>query len=128
MAENDTPIVECKSSRVWEDWLGKNHVRSAGLWMRLAKKASGVESVSYSDALDAALCYGWIDGQKKGESENAWLQRFVPRTDKSGSSKVNRQKALALIEAGRMSSLQCSHGTRSFTRSERIKVYALAKP
>lgn len=70
--------------------------------MRLGKKASGSQSVSYGEALEVALCYGWIDGQKKSESEAAWLQRFIPRAKKSGWSKINRKKALALIDAGRM--------------------------
>jgi uncharacterized protein YdeI (YjbR/CyaY-like superfamily) len=102
MTENGAPILEFRNCKGWEDWLSKNHGRSPGLWMRLAKKASGVQSVSYGEALDAALCYGWIDGQRKRESENAWLQRFIPRTNKSIWSKVNRQKALTLIAAGRM--------------------------
>ena len=72
--------------------------------MRLAKKGSSLRSVSYSEALEAALCYGWIDGQKRGESDEAWLQRFLPRTAKSIWSKINRQKADALIVAGRMKS------------------------
>ena len=58
----------------------KNHKESAGLWLRIAKKDSNVKSVSYKDALEVALCYGWIDAQKKPESEHAWLQRFVPRS------------------------------------------------
>ncbi|HUE22974.1 MAG TPA: YdeI/OmpD-associated family protein [Bryobacteraceae bacterium] len=70
--------------------------------MRLAKKGSAIQSVSYGEALEAALCYGWIDAQKKGESEHAWLQRFTPRRAKSIWSKVNREKAAALIKAGRM--------------------------
>ncbi len=102
MAENETTILEFRNSKRWEEWLKKNHARSTGVWVRLAKKASGGESVSYCEALDAALCCGWIDGLKKGESKNAWLQKFIPRTEKSGWSKVNREKALALIEAGRM--------------------------
>jgi uncharacterized protein YdeI (YjbR/CyaY-like superfamily) len=83
-------------------WLDKNHSKSPGIWMRLAKKASGSQSVSYSEALEVALCYGWIDGQKKSDGEAAWLQKFIPRAKKSGWSKVNRKKALALIEAGGM--------------------------
>jgi uncharacterized protein YdeI (YjbR/CyaY-like superfamily) len=86
----------------WAAWLEKNHRKSEGLWLRLAKKGSGLRSISYAEALEIALCYGWIDGQKRGESEQAWLQRFLPRSAKSIWSKINREKALALIASGRM--------------------------
>lgn len=86
----------------WTVWLEKNHRKSDGLWLRLAKKDSGLKSVSYSEALEIALCYGWIDGQKKAESEQAWLQRFLPRSARSIWSKINREKALALIAKGQM--------------------------
>lgn len=91
-----------KTPAEWSSWLEKNHRRSKGLWMRLAKKGSSLRSVSYSDALEVALCYGWIDGQKRGESDEAWLQRFLPRTAKSIWSRINREKADILIVAGRM--------------------------
>jgi uncharacterized protein YdeI (YjbR/CyaY-like superfamily) len=83
-------------------WLAANHATSDGVWLRLAKKGSPIHSVSHAEALEAALCYGWIDAQKKPESDHAWLQRFTPRRPKSIWSKVNREKAVALIEAGRM--------------------------
>jgi uncharacterized protein YdeI (YjbR/CyaY-like superfamily) len=86
----------------WDTWLEKNHRNSPGLWLRLAKKGSTSRSLTYAEALDIALCYGWIDGQKRGESEQAWLQRFLPRGPKSIWSKINRTKAVALIESGRM--------------------------
>jgi uncharacterized protein YdeI (YjbR/CyaY-like superfamily) len=86
----------------WRAWLERNHRSSAGLWLRLAKKNSRLKSVTYSEALEAALCYGWIDGQKRPESDDAWLQRFVPRSAKSIWSKINREKATALIASGRM--------------------------
>jgi uncharacterized protein YdeI (YjbR/CyaY-like superfamily) len=82
--------------------LEKNHRDSRGLWLRLAKKESGLRSITYGEALEVALCYGWIDGQKRGESAEAWLQRFLPRSTKSIWSKINREKALALIASGRM--------------------------
>jgi uncharacterized protein YdeI (YjbR/CyaY-like superfamily) len=90
------------SQKAWQTWLENNHRTSTGLWLCLAKKSSRLNSVSYSEALDIALCYGWIDGQKKPESEQAWLQRFVPRSARSIWSKINREKALALIAQGRM--------------------------
>jgi uncharacterized protein YdeI (YjbR/CyaY-like superfamily) len=97
-----SPVRLFKSKQDWAAWLEKNHRKSAGLWLRLAKKDSGLRSVSYKEALEVALCYGWIDGQKRPESEQAWLQRFVSRSDRSIWSKINREKALALIAAGEM--------------------------
>lgn len=91
-----------KNQGAWSTWLEKHHSHSSGIWVRLAKKNSGLKSVTYAEALESALCYGWIDGQKKSDSEQAWLQRFCPRSSKSLWSKINRQKALALIKAGRM--------------------------
>jgi len=90
------------TASAWESWLAKNHRTSPGLWLRLAKKGSDLRSVTYAEALEIALCYGWIDGQKRGESDQAWLQRFLPRSGKSIWSKINREKALALILSKRM--------------------------
>jgi uncharacterized protein YdeI (YjbR/CyaY-like superfamily) len=90
------------SQSAWEKWLDENHRTSDGIWMQLAKKASGFPSVTYAEAVESALCYGWIDGQKRPYSETAWLQRFTPRRPKSMWSQINREKALALIEAKRM--------------------------
>lgn len=91
-----------KSKEAWAAWLEKNHRKSPGLWLRLAKKGSPLQSLSYAEALEIALCFGWIDGQKKPESEHAWLQRFVPRSSKSIWSKINREKALLLVANGQM--------------------------
>ena len=82
--------------------VGEESSQISGLWLRLAKKESGLQSVTYAEALDVALCYGWIDGQKRGESEQAWLQRFLPRSAKSIWSKINCGKVTALIASGRM--------------------------
>lgn len=90
------------SQKDWAKWLDKNHANSSGLWLRLAKKASELKSVSYAEALDVALCYGWIDGQKKSFDETSWLQKFTPRGVKSIWSKINREKAEALIKAETM--------------------------
>ena len=97
-----TEAVLFATPKAWETWLKKHHKTAAGLWLRVAKKGSEVRSVSYAEALDVALCYGWIDAQKKPDSDHAWLQRFTPRRAKSIWSKVNRLKVAALIEAGRM--------------------------
>jgi uncharacterized protein YdeI (YjbR/CyaY-like superfamily) len=86
----------------WARWLKTNHRKSEGLWLRIAKKGAGLRSVTYAEALEIALCYGWIDGQKRPESEQAWLQRFIPRSARSIWSKINRDKATALITSGLM--------------------------
>jgi len=101
-ALGDTPILSFRTTREWLAWLQKNHASSAGIWLKIGKKGSAAASVSYAQALEAALCYGWIDGQKKGHDESAWLQRFSPRGPRSVWSKVNREKARALIGAGQM--------------------------
>ena len=91
-----------KTPAAWEKWLASNHERSAGIWMRIAKKGSGLSSASYQEALDVALCYGWIDGQKRPFDDRTWLQRFTPRGPRSIWSKINTGKAEALIKSGRM--------------------------
>jgi uncharacterized protein YdeI (YjbR/CyaY-like superfamily) len=96
------PVQLFQTAQEWNAWLEKNHCLNNGLWLRLAKKSSEIQSVTYKEALEVALCYGWIDGQKKPESEDAWLQRFLPRSSKSIWSRINREKALALIAAGEM--------------------------
>jgi uncharacterized protein YdeI (YjbR/CyaY-like superfamily) len=98
----DDPIRAFPTQVEWAAWLEKNHRQAKGLWLRLAKKESKLRSITYDEALETALCYGWIDGQKRGESEKAWLQRFIPRTSKSIWSKINRDKAESLIVSGRM--------------------------
>jgi uncharacterized protein YdeI (YjbR/CyaY-like superfamily) len=86
----------------WADWLETHHESAPGLWLQLARKDSGVASVTYQEALDVALCYGWIDGQKKGYDETTWLQKFTPRGRKSLWSKVNCQKVEVLLAQGSM--------------------------
>jgi len=96
------PIQSFENKAAWAAWLAKNHGASSGVWLRLARKSSRASSVSYTEAIEVALCYGWIDGQKKGESTQHWLQRFVPRKRTSIWSKINREKALSLIARGEM--------------------------
>jgi uncharacterized protein YdeI (YjbR/CyaY-like superfamily) len=98
----DKPIRLFRNARAWATWLDKNHSTSSGLWLRLAKKASGLTSVSYDDALDVALCYGWIDGLRKSDGETHFIQLFTPRRKRSVWSKRNRAKAIALIKSGQM--------------------------
>lgn len=84
------------------DWLGRGHAEKPGIWLLIAKKASGVKSITYSEALDVALCFGWIDGQRRAHDETYFLQRFTPRRARSQWSEINQEKVRALIEAGRM--------------------------
>ncbi len=99
---NNIPVRLFKRQKDWATWLNKNHATSSGVWLQLAKKASALKSVSYAEALEVALCYGWIDGQKNSWDESAWLQKFSPRGPRSIWSKINRAKAEELIRSGRM--------------------------
>jgi uncharacterized protein YdeI (YjbR/CyaY-like superfamily) len=91
-----------KSPDEWENWLDKNHLKSEGLWLRIYKKNSGKKSVTYSEALDEALCYGWIDGQKEKYDDKSWLQRFTPRRTGSIWSKKNTAHVERLLKDGKM--------------------------
>src|SRR5258707_6043269 len=93
---------ECQ--RDWARGLQENHGNSPGVWLQLAKKDARIASVLYEEAVETAVCFGWIDGQKKAHSEQYWLQKFTLRSDKSVWSKINKAKALALIKAGKMKS------------------------
>lgn len=101
-ALDDKPILELQNKSQWTKWLEKNHDKSAGVWLRLAKKNSGLKSPSRDEALNVALCYGWIDGQSRSEGESTWLQKYTPRTKRSIWSKINREKVARLIESGEM--------------------------
>ena len=100
--KNGLPILPFSSQEDWEKWLDEHHRTSKGLWLKIAKKGSGIDSVDYAEALDVALCHGWIDGQKGAFDDTFWLQKFTPRGPRSKWSKINVDKALALIESGRM--------------------------
>ena len=91
-----------KSAKAFEAWLKKHHATSEGLWLKIAKRGADEASVTYLEAVEIALCWGWIDGQKKGLDEQHFLQRFTPRRARSVWSKVNVDKVAALIQAGRM--------------------------
>ncbi|HEY5187584.1 MAG TPA: YdeI/OmpD-associated family protein [Solirubrobacteraceae bacterium] len=98
----EIPIHEAGSRAAWEAWLKENHARSDGVWLKIAKQGSGKASTSYPEALEVAISFGWIDGQKRAYDQSFWLQRFTPRGPRSRWSQVNREKAQALIAAGRM--------------------------
>jgi uncharacterized protein YdeI (YjbR/CyaY-like superfamily) len=101
-AKPELPIMPFASREAWEAWLEEEHATSDGLWLKIAKKGSGIETVTFAEALDAALCYGWIDSQRGGFDERFFLQRFTPRKPRSEWSRVNREKVAKLMEAGRM--------------------------
>lgn len=96
------PMLGFATQHDWEAWLTEHYADPTGIWLKFAKKATGTPSISYAEALESALCYGWIDGQKAAFDEQYWLQKFTPRRPKSVWSQINRDKANALIEAGRM--------------------------
>lgn len=91
-----------KDAKAFEAWLTKHHASSDGLWLQIAKRGADTPSVTYPEAVEVALCWGWIDGQKKALDDQYFLQRFTPRRPRSVWSKINIDKATALIEAGRM--------------------------
>jgi uncharacterized protein YdeI (YjbR/CyaY-like superfamily) len=98
----ELPILPFASQSKWADWLAKQHDKSTGVWIKLAKKDSGIPTVTYAEALDTALCYGWIDGQKNSFDEKYFLQKFTPRRPKSVWSKINTEKVEHLIASGQM--------------------------
>ncbi|MEU6537673.1 YdeI/OmpD-associated family protein [Streptomyces sp. NPDC047000] len=98
----DLETVVFASAEAFEAWLGENHAVSPGIWIKLRKKGPGIVALDYAQALDVALCYGWIDGRKAKFDDEWWIQRFTPRTSRSKWSKVNRDKVAALVEQGRM--------------------------
>jgi uncharacterized protein YdeI (YjbR/CyaY-like superfamily) len=99
---NELPVILFKNKSEFSDWLELNYSLTKGLWLRFAKKNSGIESVSYSEAVEASLCYGWIDGLVKKFDDFTYMQKFTPRRKKSGWSKINKNKALKLIKEGKM--------------------------
>jgi uncharacterized protein YdeI (YjbR/CyaY-like superfamily) len=100
--KSDTAATLFKSAKAFDAWLKKHHAASDGLWLKIAKKGAGEPSVTYPEAVEIALCWGWIDGQKKGLDDQHFLQRFTPRRARSIWSKINVDKVAALIEAGRI--------------------------
>jgi uncharacterized protein YdeI (YjbR/CyaY-like superfamily) len=96
------PILLFETQQDWEAWLKGHHSEATGIWLKLAKKDVDIASLTYAEALESALCYGWIDGQKASFDHQCWLQKFTPRRPKSIWSQVNCEKATALIAAGRM--------------------------
>ena len=102
MPPDPLPVMTFESTDAWDTWLATHHTDSPGLWLKIAKKGAAGRTVSYSDALDVALRHGWIDGQKGRHDDEYWLQRFTPRKPGGNWSKINTERAAALIASGRM--------------------------
>ncbi|HEY3830604.1 MAG TPA: YdeI/OmpD-associated family protein [Solirubrobacteraceae bacterium] len=96
------PVISFAHAGDWERWLQEHHEGASGLWLKLAKKDAQIASVTYAQALELALCFGWIDGQKGAYDESWWLQRFTPRGPRSRWSRINREKAQELERTGRL--------------------------
>mgnify|MGYP003402287741 CR=1 FL=1 len=102
LVADEKPTLFFKDKKSWVKWLDKNHAKSSGIWLRLARKDAGIKSVTRDESLEAALCYGWIDGQAKSEDHSHWLQKYTPRAKRSIWSKRNRELVERLIETGEM--------------------------
>ena len=101
-AKGDLPVVELPDRAGWEGWLAANHASSQGAWLKIAKKGSPISTVTQAEAVDEAICFGWIDGQVRRYDEHFFLQRFTPRRPRSRWSAINRERAARLIADGRM--------------------------
>jgi uncharacterized protein YdeI (YjbR/CyaY-like superfamily) len=102
MIKTDSPIISFKTQKHWRTWLLKNYSKSGGVWLQFYKKSSGIKSLNYDQALEEALCFGWIDGQAKKYDEESYLQKFTPRRKGSIWSKRNTGKAEQFIKQGKM--------------------------
>jgi uncharacterized protein YdeI (YjbR/CyaY-like superfamily) len=98
----EEPTLTFPSAEAWRAWLEQHHADPAGVWLKIAKKGRGIDTVTHAQALEEALCFGWIDAVRHAHDEDYFLQRFVPRRPRSKWSQVNRAKVTALTEAGRM--------------------------
>ena len=101
-ADDGLPKLPFASAVAWEEWLEENHDASRGVWIKMAKKHTGIDSVRYPEVLESALCFGWIDGRREALDERYFLQRFSPRRPRSNGSRINRDKAERLMADGRM--------------------------
>ena len=102
MIHDAYPVKSFRSAEAFEAWLAKNHKKADGLWLKIAKAKSGIKSIAFPDALDIALCYGWIDGLRRGLDDDYYVQKFTPRRAKSIWSVINKNKVAQLSKAGRM--------------------------
>jgi uncharacterized protein YdeI (YjbR/CyaY-like superfamily) len=137
------PPRSFKTSGAFEAWLSRNHTRETELWLKIHKKGSGLPTVTYAQALEVALCWGWIDGLKHAFDEHSFLQRFTPRKAKSKWSQINRELTASLVAAGRMTEHGQKHvdaakadgrwenayaGSRTMTLPDDLRCAILASP
>jgi uncharacterized protein YdeI (YjbR/CyaY-like superfamily) len=101
-ADDGLPTLPFASAAEWETWLEDHHAAADGVWIKMAKKDSGIPSIRHPEAVESALCFGWIDGRREPLDERCFLQRFTPRRARSRWSRINREKAEQLIAGGRM--------------------------
>ena len=99
---SELSVITPRSRDEWDAWLANEHASSTGVWLKMAKKGSGIDGVSQAEAVETALCYGWIDGQARRVDENYWMCSFTPRRERSRWSMINRTKAEELIASGKM--------------------------
>ena len=118
----DYELIECRTQSDFRQWLARHGSSKAGVWLRLYKKASGIESITYPQALDEALCHGWIDGQRKSYDEVSYVQKYTPRRVRSIWSKRNIEHVARLIEAG----LMTDAGLKEVERAQRDGRWAAA--
>jgi uncharacterized protein YdeI (YjbR/CyaY-like superfamily) len=102
MLHDEYPVKQFKNALAFEKWLAKNHKKENGIWIKIAKANTGIATVSYMEAIDVALCYGWIDGLRRSADENYYVQKFTPRRSNSQWSAINKHKVARLIKEGKM--------------------------
>jgi uncharacterized protein YdeI (YjbR/CyaY-like superfamily) len=102
VAGDELPVLSFASAAAWERWLARNHERSQGVWIAIAKQGSAIKSVRYPHVLELAICFGWIDGRRRALDEHRFLQRSTPRRPRGRWSRLNRELAERMIEAGAM--------------------------
>jgi uncharacterized protein YdeI (YjbR/CyaY-like superfamily) len=124
IAHAEPPVKLFKTATAWEAWLSRSGTKAKVLWLRIAKKGASLKSLSYDEALEVALCYGWIDGQKRALDEVSWLQRSSPRAARSIWSKINCAKAERLITEGRMQPRGLAAVEKAKENGQRERAYA----
>ena len=113
MIHKNQPVFSFNTQEEWREWLSQNYSTDSGVWLRFYKKASGIKKVNYQEALDEALCYGWIDGLVNKYDENSYLQRFTPRRKQSTWSQINKGHVARLTSLGKMHEAGLSEVTRA---------------